>query len=126
VIPDGVAEWGPGDAAGSASCHMGGGRGLPNRMPIRAQAVLKKPQSEIERLHLDMIRVAKVVPYFAQTRRARFRPCRNELGRILGPGSLCWPRQLVGVISRVIIALSGVIKALSWVINQLKLGREKP
>jgi hypothetical protein len=31
--------WGPGEAAGSASCHVGGEEGLANMMRIRAQAV---------------------------------------------------------------------------------------
>ena len=40
VIPDWVAKWGPGKAAGSASCHVGGGGGgLANMMCIRAHAV---------------------------------------------------------------------------------------
>ncbi len=41
-------------------------------------------------------------------------------------GVLCRPRQLVGVISRVIGAVSGVVRALSWVISRTKLGREAP
>ncbi len=41
VIPGWVAKWGPGEAAGSGSCHVGvgGRRGLANMRRIRAQAV---------------------------------------------------------------------------------------
>ncbi len=44
VIPGWVAKWGPGEAVGSASCHVGGGGGVGQHDAHQGSGLKKQPQ----------------------------------------------------------------------------------